>query len=279
MKITGRAMVAGVVGRPVGHSLSPSLHGAWIQAAGLDALYAPFEPAAEGFKTLVEGLHAGGVRGVNVTLPFKEQALALADIVGFEAEAAGAANVLVFRSDGRIEAHNTDGVGLLAAFAEQAPGTDLRSGPVVILGAGGAARGAAAALKTAGVPELRIVNRTLERAVDLADRFGAHAYAIEDAGKAFAEAVAVINSTSAGLSGDAAPHLPLQAAPDTAAVMDMMYKPLKTPLLAHARSLGMPTVDGLAMLIGQAKPSFEVFFGVTPPAAVDVRGLLEGTLR
>jgi len=172
-------MVVGVIGRPVGHSLSPLLHGTWIKAAGLDALYAPFEPVAEGFAALVEGLGAGGVRGVNVTLPFKEQALAMAGTVSAEANAAGAANLLLFRPDGRIEARNTDGVGLLGAFAEQAPGTDLRSGPVVILGAGGAARGAAAALKAAGVPELRIVNRTVERAAALADRFCAHAYSIE----------------------------------------------------------------------------------------------------
>jgi len=279
MRITGRAKVAGVIGRPVGHSLSPLLHGAWIEALGLDALYAPFEPAAEDFRALIEGLRAGGVRGVNVTLPFKAQAVALADVVNPDAEAAGAANVLLFRSDGRIEACNTDGVGLLAAFAEQAPESVLPSGPVVILGAGGAARGAAAALKAAGVPELRIVNRTLGRAADLADRFGAHAYAIEDAGEAFAGAVAIINSTSAGLGGDAAPDWPLEGAPDTTAVMDMVYRPLETPLLERARARGMPTVDGLAMLIGQARPSFEAFFGIAPPAAVDVRALLERALQ
>jgi len=278
MRISGRAKVAGVIGRPVGHSLSPLLHGAWIEFARLDALYAPFEPNAEGFVGLVQGLRLGGVSGVNVTLPFKEQALGMADVVSDEAAAAGAANLLLFRPDGRIEARNTDGIGLLAAFGEQAPTTDLRAGPVVILGAGGAARGAAAALKTAGVPELRIVNRTVERAKGLADRFGGLAYAAEAAGDAFDGALAIINATSATLGDETAPCWPLEAAPSTAAVMDMVYKPLVTPLLARAARLGMPTVDGLAMLISQARPSFTAFYGVAPPDAVDVRRVLEDAL-
>jgi shikimate dehydrogenase len=251
------------------------LHGAWIEALGLDALYAPFAPRVEDFETLVRGLRAGGVCGVNVTLPFKSQALALAEIVSPEADAAGAANLLLFRPDGRIEARNTDGAGLLAALNEQAPGIDLGSGPVVILGAGGAARGAAAALKRAGVSDLRIVNRTIDRAAALAERFEGDAFAVANAGKAFAGAVAIINSTSAGLGEDAGPEWPLDAAPRTAVVMDMRYRPLITPRLGRARGLRMPTVDGLAMLIGQARPSFEAFFGLAPPAGDDARRLLE----
>jgi shikimate dehydrogenase len=267
-----------VIGRPVGHSLSPLLHGAWIAAAGLDAVYAPFAPTDETFAILVHGLCAGGVCGVNVTLPFKQQALALAEIVSLEADDAGAANLLLFGSDGRIEARNTDGLGLLRAFREQAPTIDLSSGPVVILGAGGAARGAASALKTAGVQDLRIVNRTPERAAALADRFEGRAFAVDEVGKAFAGVVAVINATSAGLDEAGGPDWPLEAAPRTAAVMDMLYRPLMTPLLRRASGLGMPTVDGLAMLIGQAKPSFEALFGIAAPAEVDARTLLERAL-
>lgn len=279
MTISGRAMVAGVIGRPVGHSLSPGLHGAWIAAAGLDALYAPFEPGSEAdFPTLARGLKVGGVRGVNVTLPFKAQALAMADVVDAAAAQAGAANLLLFRADGLIEARNTDGVGLLAAFAEQAPAVDLAGGPVVILGAGGAARGAAAALKGAGTPALRIVNRTLERAGALAAEFGGAAYALDEAEQAFEGAVAIINASSAGLGDGPARDWPLEAAPRQAAVMDMVYKPLETPLLQKARALGLARVDGLAMLIGQARPSFEAFYGAPPPRAVDVRVLLERAL-
>ena len=271
MKVSGQAMVAGVIGRPVRHSLSPRLHGAWIEALGLDALYAPFEPSEGGFARLVEGLRAGGVRGVNVTLPFKEEALCLADIRSEAAEAAGAANVLVFRSDGGLEADNTDGIGLIQAFAEQAPAVDLTAGPVVLLGAGGAARGALAALKSVGVRELRIVNRTVGRAEGLAAQFGARAFGLDRTAEAFVGAVAVIHSTSAGLADDAAVGWPVEVLPVGAAVMDMVYKPLITPLLARARAHGLAAVDGLAMLIGQARPSFEAFYGMAPPAETDVR--------
>ena len=276
MTVSGRAMVAGVIGRPIGHSLSPRLHGAWIDALGLDALYAPFEPGEGGFARLVGGLCAGGVRGVNVTLPFKEEALALADVRSEAAEAAGAANLLLFRPDGRMEADNTDGVGLLQAFAEQAPAVDLTSGPVVILGAGGASRGALAALKGASLGELRIVNRTVGRAEALAAQFGGRAFGLDQAAEAFAGAAAVIHSTSAGLADTGSIDWPSEVLPAGAAVMDMVYKPLVTPLLAKAKEHGLTIVDGLAMLIGQARPSFEAFYGVAPPAEIDVRtGLLE----
>ncbi len=277
--ISGGAIVAGVVGHPIVHSLSPRLHNAWIAAAGLDATYVPFAPSPEGFEQLVQGLRSGTVRGLNITLPFKEHALALADTADAAATAAGAANLLLFRPDGGIHARNTDGIGLLTAFAEQAPDVDLTVGPVVILGAGGAARGAVAALQASGVSELRIVNRSLDRAIALAETFGGRAYSLGQAAQAFEGATAIIHTTSAGLANDAAIQWPLEAAPTTAAVMDMVYKPLITPLLDLARQRGMPVVDGLAMLIGQARPSFEAFFGQTPPADLDVRTLLLEALR
>jgi shikimate dehydrogenase len=272
MRISGSTRVAGVVGRPIAHSLSPVLHNAWLAAAGLDGVYVPFSVTSEGFGDFVQGLRAGSVAGLNVTLPFKGQALAVADDASPRARAAQAANLLVFREDGSLYADNTDGLGLLAAFAEQAPGFDPAAAPVAILGAGGAARGAAAAFADAGA-EVRIVNRTLARAEELAAAVGGRAYRLEHAAEAFAGAGAVVNATSAGLSGEGRLDLPLSAAPATAVVMDMVYKPLKTPLLAAAEALGRPTVDGLAMLIGQAAPSFEAFYGRPPPAGADVRAL------
>ena len=272
--LSGRALVAGVVGHPIAHSLSPLLHNAWIAAAGLDAAYVPFAPGETGFRRLVQGFRGGAVRGLNVTLPFKEEALNLADRADAAASAAGAANLLLFHADGVIDARNTDGLGLLAAFADQAPSVDLGAGPVVVLGAGGAARGAAAALKNAGVTELRIVNRSVDRAGALAEAFGGVAYSLGQASVAFDGAVAIINATSAGLGENPPVTWPLEAAPTTAAVMDMVYKPLLTPLLSAAQNRGMPTVDGLAMLIGQARPSFEAFFGQAPPTGLDVRALL-----
>ncbi|MFN3521388.1 MAG: shikimate dehydrogenase [Phenylobacterium sp.] len=277
--ITGKAVVAGVVGAPVRHSLSPVLHNAWIAEAGLDAAYVPFAPPSDGFARLVHGLRGGVIRGLNVTLPFKEEALALADEASPRAAAAAAANLLVFREDGSVFADNTDGLGLLAAFAAQAPGFSPTAAPVVILGAGGAARGAAAAFVEAGA-QVRIVNRTLARAEAIADALGrVSAFPLSRAGDAFAGAGAIVNATSAGLADEAGLDLPLEASPQGCVVMDMVYKPLKTPLLVNAEASGRRVVDGLEMLIGQAAPSFEAFFGRPPPANVDVRALALAALE
>lgn len=273
MSISGATRVAGVVGRPISHSMSPILHNAWLAAAGMDGVYVPFSVQPGRFTAFVDSLRGGTVSGLNVTLPFKGEALALADEATFRARTADAANVLVFREDGTILADNTDGLGMLRAFAEQAPGFDPKAGPVVILGAGGGSRGAAAAFVEAGCRDVRIVNRTLTKAQDIAEPLGAAAFALNEAAKAFDGAVAVVNATSAGLSGSPALDLPLEATPPSAVIMDMVYKPLKTAFLAQAEGLGRRTVDGLAMLIGQAVPSFEYFYGQPPPRDVDVRSL------
>lgn len=273
--ITGATIVAGVAGRPVRHSLSPLIHNAWLEAAGIDGVYVAFAPTVAGFRGFIEGLSGGAIRGLNITVPFKEQALSLAHRATRRAEAAEAANLLVFDMDGTATADNTDGLGLLAAFAAQAPGFDPRSGPVTILGAGGAARGAAAAFAEAGAPEVRIVNRTVAKAEIVAgalDR-GGRAFALDQAALALEGAAAVVNATSAGLADHEQLIVPLEATPETAVVMDMIYRPLVTPFLQQAKDLGRRTVDGLEMLIRQAEPSFEAFYGAPPPADVDVRAL------
>ena len=275
--ITGAALVAGIVGRPVTHSLSPVLHNAWIAAAGLNAAYVPLAPTAGGFAALAEGLRGGVIRGVNVTIPFKEDALACADEASERARLAGAANLLLFRDDGSIFADNTDGLGMLAALAVQALGFDPKAGPAVILGAGGAARGAAAALVLAGAPDIRIVNRTANRAFALATDVGGPVRAADLKG-ALDDANVVINATSLGLNGGPGPEVDLATAPDAAVVLDMVYKPLRTEFIARAQTRGLRTVDGLEMLIRQAVPSFEAFFGVSPPADVDVRALALKTI-
>lgn len=254
-------LVAGVAGQPIAHSLSPAIHGAWIAAAGLDAVYRAFGPAdADAFAELVDQGRRGVLRGLNVTAPFKAQALALADEAGETARACGAANLLVFE-DGRVRADSTDGLGLMAALAEQAPDLDVRDRPVVVLGAGGAARAAAAALKAAGA-EVGVLNRTVERARTLADDLGV---AVADA-DATGEAVLVVNALSVP------PAIDLAALRDDAVLMDMTYRPLVTGFLAEGRARGLTTVDGLAMLIGQARPSFRALFGLEPPA-VDARAV------
>jgi shikimate dehydrogenase len=267
--------VAGVVGRPVRHSLSPLLHNAWLAAAGVDGVYVAFSPTELGFPSLVEGLRGGAVRGLNVTVPFKEAALAAADEPSARARRAGAANLLVFSEDGRILADNTDGEGLTGALAAQAPGLELSTKPAVILGAGGAAAGAVAALLGAGAPQVRIVNRTLGKAKAIAARLGGpiEVFGWDSVESANAGAQLLINATVLGLEGREPPLPALAGLPPGAVVMDMVYRPLRTGLLQVAAAAGHPTVDGLEMLIRQAVPSFEAFFGRPPPPEVDVRAL------
>jgi shikimate dehydrogenase len=273
--ITGKTLVAGVVGRPVAHSLSPILHNAWLRAAGIDGVYVPFAPDAHGFERLVAGFRGGAIRGVNVTLPFKADALRLADRVSDAARDAAAANVLLFGPDGRILADNTDGFGLLRAFEVQAPPWSPDRGPVTVLGAGGAAQGAVAALVRAGAPKVFLVNRTLSKAEAIARALGDRVkpLPLPHAAGALRDSTAIVNATSAGLAAEGALDIPLDVTPEGCVVMDMVYEPLETPFLAQARALGRPTVDGLEMLIRQAEPSFEAFFDQSPPADVDVRAL------
>ncbi|HEY1750000.1 MAG TPA: shikimate dehydrogenase [Caulobacteraceae bacterium] len=274
--INGATAVAGIVGAPVGHSLSPMIHNAWLEAAGIDGAYVPFSPPADGFAALVRGLKGGAIRGLNVTVPFKEAALALADRPSPRAVRAGAANLLLFEADGTLAADNTDGLGLLTALAEQAPGFRADAGPALILGAGGAAKGAAAALLQAGAPEIRIVNRTHERAAALAAALGGPVKAVAVGRQAFDGAALIVNATTLGLGGGPGPEAAFGAAFGAArpgaVALDMVYRPLRTQFLARAAAAGLTPVDGLAMLIGQAVPSFEAFFGAAPPA-IDVRGL------
>jgi shikimate dehydrogenase len=274
MSFSGAAMVAGVVGRPIRHSLSPLIHNAWIAAAGLDAVYAPFEVADDGFERFIDSLRDGGVRGLNVTLPYKARAFACADVSDTAARDAGAANLLVYRPDDVLEARNTDGLGLLEALARQAPQLNLAGARVLLLGAGGGARGAASALLGGGVGALTIVNRTPARAEALAAGLGGRAAARpwRELASELESVDLVVNATSAEL-GDEVLSLPWQAAPAAAVAMDMVYKPLRTPFLEAAAARGLATVDGLVMLIGQARPTFAALFGQAPPEAVDVRAL------
>jgi len=273
--ITGKTIVAGVVGRPVAHSLSPLLHNAWLAACGIDGVYVTFAPDAQGFKRFADGMRGGAIRGVNVTVPFKETALQVADRATARAEAAGAANILLFETDGRTVADNTDGLGLMAAFALQAPDWQPSAGPVAVFGAGGAARGAVAALLERGAPRVFVVNRTLRTAEVLAAAMGSRVAALplSHAAGALRDATAVINATTVGLDDDGDLNIPLSLCPANLVVMDMVYKPLETQLLRQARDLGRTTVDGLEMLLGQARPSFDLFFGQPPPLDVDVRAL------
>lgn len=249
----------GVVGQPIVQSLSPFIHNAWIKAAGIDAFYGSYGPKdPEQFGALMDWGRRGGLRGLNVTAPFKELALSLADIIGPAAADCGSANLLLF-DDGKISADSTDGLGLMAALGEQAPGLAVVDRPVVVLGAGGAARAAVAALLAAGA-QVGVLNRTAARAEGLVADIGG---TVVDP-KALGEATLVINALSAP------PNLDVSVLRPEAVLMDMTYRPLMTEFLTAGRARGLTVVDGLAMLIGQARPSFRALFGIEPPD-VDVR--------
>ncbi|MFC4726010.1 shikimate dehydrogenase [Glycocaulis abyssi] len=273
----GGVRKAGVIGWPVGHSLSPAMMTAWLNDAGIEGEYSPVAAAPEDFADTIHRLREAGYAGVNVTLPHKEAALALADTASDAARAAGAANVLVFEK-ARIHADNTDITGIRATLDEG--GWQAETGPAVLIGAGGAARAALYVLKAAGVPA-RIVNRSPDRAAELARSMGcaAEIHGLDAAPRALEGARLVINATSLGMKGQPALALPLDILPADALVFDMVYVPLETGLLKQARSRALRTVGGLSMLIGQARPAFEAFFGKPVPARTPVRAMLEAALE
>jgi len=265
--------LAGVIGWPIGHSRSPALHGHWLRRYGIAGHYVPVAVAPDRLEDSLRALALLGFRGCNATIPHKEAALALAAEASATARRIGAANTLTFRPDGSVFADNTDAYGFLANLRQAAPGWRAGAGPALVLGAGGAARAVVAGLIDAGVSELRLANRTRARAEELAAHFGA-AVAVVDWARAedAAEGVAtIVNTTSLGMAGQPPLELRLNAAPETALATDLVYQPLVTPFLALAAARGLATVDGLGMLLHQAAPGFEAWFGVAPEVDGELR--------
>ena len=281
---TGSTKLAGVVGWPIDHSLSPKLHGFWIGEYQLDAAYIPMAVRREDFSSVINGLRLAGFEGVNVTVPHKEAAFAMADYHNATAEITGAANLLLFRKNG-IEANNTDQAGLASTLIENLGNEAIKGRPVAIWGAGGMARAAVCALSDLGAQEIRILNRDKTRAASLVAALAPKTAAslspmgFDDWEKAGRDASLLVNATSAGMKGTASIDLPLDVLPDTTAVFDAVYNPLETPLLRRAKSRGLRTVDGLGMLMHQAVPSFAAFFGIEPKVTKALRGAMEEALR
>ena len=278
-RLSGLLPLAGVAGYPVAHSLSPAMMAAWLEASGLPGRYTAFEIAPEQFQTAIRALPALGIAGLNITLPHKRAAFEIADTLSEAARAVGAVNLLVRRDDGRLHGDNTDVVGIAAALRQG--GADRAEGPAVILGAGGAARAALYQLRHDGYDDIRIVNRTPDRARKLAEDFeiDVRVRDWDAASEALEGAAVIVNASSLGMAGQ--PDLTLDLSPSSrnALVFDMVYVPLETQLLRQARLTGRRSVDGLAMLIGQARPSFEAFFGAPPPDTAVVRDLLVSVLE
>jgi shikimate dehydrogenase len=266
--ITGAAALAGVLGWPVSYSRSPRLHGAWIERHGLDAAYLPLPVRPKRFAAAVRALADLGFRGANVTIPHKEAAFAVCDVRSERAERAGSVNTLMFRAGGRIEGDCTDGWGFLQSLGD----VDVARGPAVVLGAGGAARAVAAALLDAGCPHLTLVNRNRARAEALAAALGGPVAVADRA--PLADCALLANATSLGMLGQPPLTLDLAPLPAGAVVADLVYVPLETRLLAAARARGLQAVDGLGMLLHQARPGFEAWFGVAPQVDAALRALI-----
>jgi shikimate dehydrogenase len=280
MTITGSARVAGVIGWPIAHSLSPLLQGYWLAELKLNGVLVPLAVRPADFAVALDGLRRAGFRGVNVTVPHKQAAFALAHAADAAARAAGAANLLLFHDDGRIEARNTDAIGLARALRGGLGQNALDGKAVVLLGTGGAARGAVIALAQLGAATIHILGRHADRAkalaADLAPMVNSELApgGLDGWTKAAAGAALLVNATSAGMNGANPLELDLAPLPADAAVFDMVYKPLDTALLRRAQARGLTALDGLGMLMHQAAPSFEAFFGMAPTVSAGLRAHL-----
>jgi shikimate dehydrogenase len=283
MKITGAARLAGIMGWPVSHSRSPVLHGFWLDETGIDGAYVPLPVKPDRIAEALRALPVLGFRGCNLTIPHKQSALSFVDRVEPQARRIGAVNTVIVAPDGSLEALNTDVFGFRENLREAVPGWDPTAGPAVVLGAGGSARAVVAALTEAGVSEIRIVNRTLSRAETVArDLATPTARITVSPWSAVSEvqhrAGVLVNTTSLGMAGEPPLAIDLSRLPRSAPVVDIVYVPLETDLLAAARKLGHPVVDGLGMLLHQGRPGFEAWFGTAVRVTPKLRAAVTATL-
>lgn len=271
--LSGRARIAGVIGWPVAHSLSPRLHGFWLRHYGIDGAYIPLPVAPQDLEAVVKALPKLGFVGANVTIPHKETVIAHLDHVAPLAQKVGAVNTLIVGTDGKISGLSTDGFGFLASLSASQPGWQAAAGAAVVIGAGGAARAIVQALIEAGVPEIRLVNRTARRARALADHLGGPITLIDwqDRAAALESSNLLVNATSLGMRGEPPLALALDALPREAVVADIVYVPLLTELLASAAARGNRVVDGLGMLLHQARPAFAAWFGIEPEVTAELK--------
>jgi shikimate dehydrogenase len=275
-----RFLLAGVMGWPVMHSRSPKLHNYWLQKHGLVGSYLPLAIKIEGLAAALRALPALGFSGCNLTIPHKVEAMAIIDRVDPVAKRIGATNCIVVNQDGSLDGRNNDGWGYIESIREAQPGWRADAGPIVVMGAGGGARAILVSLIDLGAREIRLVNRTRARADGLMREFGGPITVVpwEDRNAALSGAAMLINTTSQGMSGQPALDVALDKLPTSALVSDIIYIPRETPLLAAARQRGNTTVNGLGMLLHQARPAFKAWFGVMPEVTQELRAMIEATL-
>lgn len=273
-------LLAGVMGFPIMHSRSPAIHNYWLAEYGMLGHYAPLAVKPDGLAKALRALHPLGFAGVNLTIPLKELALPMLDEVDPVAQVIGAVNCVVVAESGELRGFNYDAFGYVESLRETAPDWRANQGPAVVLGAGGAARAILAGLLAEGAPEIRLANRTPERAQQLATEFGARVRAIawDEREEALAGAALLVNTTSMGMTGQPPLEIALEDLPASALVSDIVYAPLETDLLAQARRRGLRAVDGLGMLLHQARPAFRDWFGPMPKVTPELRRRIEATL-
>ena len=259
-----------VIGWPISHTLSPVIHGYWLKSYGVEGEYGKAAVEPKDFEAFIRGLAANGFCGANVTVPHKIEAHRLCERRDGAADAIGAVNTL-WIDGGKLVGSNTDAYGFLANLDCEAPGWD-DAGPAVVIGAGGAARAILWALRQRGFEDIRIVNRTKARAEDLAAAFPpASAHGFGELAEVLARAKLIVNTSTLGMKGAPPLAIDLSPAAQNATVCDIVYSPLETALLAQARSRGLRGVDGLGMLLHQAVPGFEIWFGVRPQVTPELR--------
>lgn len=265
---------AGVIGWPIKHSRSPLIHGHWLDVHNINGSYEKIAVAPEDLESFIKNLKAKNLSGLNITVPHKEQVFQFADVVTEDAKAIGAANTLWFENN-QLIAGNTDGYGFITHLKESAPSWD-KSKPAMVLGAGGAARALLFSLLKEGVPEIKLTNRTIERAENLAKEFGEKIKVIkwEEKEHHLDDCSLLVNSTSLGMTGSAPLEIDISNLPKNAICYDIVYAPLETELLKDAKVLGLGTVDGLGMLLHQAVPGFEKWFGVRPKVTDELRQII-----
>jgi shikimate dehydrogenase len=284
MRITGRTRLAGIMGWPVAHSRSPAMHNFWLEEQGIDGAYVPLPVRPQQLEDALRALPALGFRGCNLTIPHKRLALSIIDRVEPLARRIGAVNTIIIAPDGSLEGRNTDAFGFRETLRETVPDWKPASGPAVVLGAGGAARAVVAALIEARVREIRLINRTEARAELLARALANPSSRItvlpwSDRDRALAEAGLLVNTTSLGMAEEPALEIDLALLSLSAIVVDIVYVPLETALLAAARQRGHRVVDGLGMLLHQGRPGFEAWFGAPVRVTRELRAAVLTTLN
>ena len=272
--------LAGVMGWPVAHSRSPAIHNHWVRQHGLNGHYVLLPVAPDLLGDAVRGLRALGFAGCNITIPHKVAAMPLMDRIDPLAARIGAINTVVVEADGTLSGYNTDAFGFIQSLLDAQPNWRADAGPVTVLGAGGASRAILVALAERGAKDIRLCNRSGDKALALAAEFGAPVKAVpwEQRHEALADAALLVNTTSLGMKGQDPLDLSLDHLPKQALVSDIIYVPLETPLLAAARQRGNPTVNGLGMLLNQARPAFQHWFGVMPEITPELRQAIQSTL-